>query len=332
MTPTPTVTPTPTLTPTATGTPTVTPTPTLTPTATPSATPSSSPTYTATSTSTATATGTPTATATSTRTPTSTHTATSTSTATVTHTPTVTGTPTRTGTPTQTGTPTSTPTRTRTPTKTATPSTTPTPEGQGAKILYIGVVPNADGCVFCCDEACQDTPTPTPALDLEGRQIFELRNGSQFIIVVEASNGLSGAVPADSLVPTGTSGRPDLQIQATRPLGNGSSTVCDIGTPPAGGGIPAINPPSFDPLDSSITDALNDFACRFEARDRTAPCTILDARRVSGLIVSDAKVQFCDQVSNTEVFPSGDTVVTAKVRDAGGQLGPAKQMIVRIKP
>lgn len=167
-------------------------------------------------------------------------------------------------------------------------------------------------------------------LDPQGRRIFELRAGSQFIIVVEAVRGASGSDVGKSLIPFGMSNRPDLQIQAARPLGNGSLAVCDIGMPPQGGGIPAINPPSFAPASEMISNALNDFACRFEAHSRNEPCTINGPERLPALIVATTDTQFCDAVSQTEVFPPGDTLVTAAVRDLSGQLGPTAQMIVRI--
>lgn len=155
-----------------------------------------------------------------------------------------------------------------------------------------------------------------------------MRTG-QFLIVVEGVRGESGFPPARSLLP-GVDGRPDLQIQNTRPLGDGSSTVCDTGQPPAGGGVPGILPPSFDPLSGLITNALVDFACRFEAFDRTSPCTRSDASGDARLIDPSAEAQFCDIVAATAVFPPGESVLTARLRDALGNVGPTAQIVVRV--
>jgi len=162
-----------------------------------------------------------------------------------------------------------------------------------------------------------------------GRRVYDTRSG-QFIIVVEGLRGASGANVGNSLMPTGLDGRPDLQIQSTNSQGNGSVAVCDTGTPPFGGGIPGINPPRFDAGDAFVTNALLDFACRFEVFTRSAPCTIIDSTRQTGFIEPAATVQFCDIVAATAEFPPGETVLTTRLRDASGQVGPAAQIVVRV--
>lgn len=195
--------------------------------------------------------------------------------------------------------------------------------------------------MFCCDVSCEHTPTPTPALDAEGRQIFSVGGGAQFVIVVEAAPGLSGALPGRSLTPVPPSNRSDLQIESTTNLGvNPTTKVCDTGpASQGGGGIPGINPPNFDENNQMITDALNDFACRFgvfntgSGSSATGPCTKVDATQDPQLVTRGAPsgtIQFCDQVATVAAFPPGDSIVTVKVRDANGNLGSSKQIVIRV--
>lgn len=172
-------------------------------------------------------------------------------------------------------------------------------------------------------------PTPTPVLDALGRQVFEAP-ASQFIIVVEAAPGANGAAVGSSLGAVAPDGRPDLQIQSSVTLGNGSLTVCDKGPPPLGGGIPAINPPSFALGEPLVTDALLDFACRFDVHQRSSPCTVLDATGQPGYIEPAATLQFCNIVAATAALPPGDALLTVRVRDRGGELGPAREIVVRV--
>jgi hypothetical protein len=95
----------------------------------------------------------------------------------------------------------------------------PTPTPNGPPILLFRPVA-ADGCPFCCSFSCQMTPTPTPHLDPQGRQIFT-RNESGFILVLEGGSGVGNEgtyqVNATSgsrtFVPIShSSGRPSLQL------------------------------------------------------------------------------------------------------------------------
>jgi hypothetical protein len=196
-------------------------------------------------------------------------------------------------------------------------------------VLTFRILTRADGCVFCCEPGCAGIPTPTPELDGLGRRVFDTNSG-ELVIVVEAAPGLSGLPVSTSLIP-GANGRPDLQIQNTRGMGNGSLTVCDTGPASSGGGgVPGIPSPSFTLGDPFITNALNDFACRFQAFQPGAPCTLLDASRDPKLINSSATAQFCDFVSPTAALPSGQSLLTVAVRDQSGQLGPTAQVVVRV--
>jgi hypothetical protein len=165
--------------------------------------------------------------------------------------------------------------------------------------------------------------------------VYSLNSG-QFVIVVEGAPGTNGFAVGKSLLPEPPDDRPDLQIENTQDTGyglpgNGSLAVCDTGPVSAGGGgIPGINPTDFSDGDLFITDALNDFACRFEFFSPAAPCTYIDATGDAKLVNSGATAQFCDLVSLTAQFPPGISVITAKLRDDFGNLGPAAQIVVRV--
>ncbi len=219
-----------------------------------------------------------------------------------------------------------------TPPATATPRATSTPgSGIGPKITFFGII-RADGTeVLPTGEASDGTP------------VFSRSNGSGFSIVVEGAPGVFGYQVAPSSYQPDLVTFPDLQIQSNRTLGNGSLAVCDItdpraeGTPVIGGGIPAINPPAFD-LSESTIDAVNDFACRFRdgagnpiARTRAEAC-VLFSNGDYGFVSTETTTQFCGAVDGVMPFPSGDTLLTARLRDVNGNVGPQEQIIVRIEP
>lgn len=243
-----------------------------------------------------------------------------TATETPTDTPTVTATPTRTGTRTATETPADTRTATPTRTITLTPSMTPT-LGAGANIGYIGIL-RADNTLIDAD-----------GTDAEGRPIFDRPNGSGFVIVVEAERGTNNRFPGElSFNPDGP---PDFQIEANRSLGDGSPTVCDNMLPDFGG-VPGIDPPDFSDT-QPITDALNDFGCRFtngagENIGRHPPnegCVLFPDGEY-GFVNSATDVQFCGTVTRPMAFATGDTILTARVLDASGLAGPERQMVIRV--
>ncbi len=159
--------------------------------------------------------------------------------------------------------------------------------------------------------------------------------GYGFSIVVEAKAGSSHARAGSLTFNQGSA--PDLQIQVTRSLGDGSPAVCDD-TPPIIGGVPAINPPNFG-SDAFVADRLNDLGCRFvdgagrkagRACDEATSC-VLGFDGQFGCVAPDTIVQFCGFIGQILTFPSGDTLVTARVRDVQGNLGPAKQLIIRVQ-
>jgi hypothetical protein len=325
--PTATVTPSPTTSPSLSASPSVTPTPSITITPSRTATPTRS--RTPTQTWTSTRTPSPTWSATSTRPPTRTPTGTSTRTATRTWTPT----PTVTNTATQTLTPTAsrTATWTRTPTATITatatlPPTPTVPIVAGPQITFFGLA-----------TASGHRLTPVDVTP-EGSPIYQPLFGAGFIIVVESKSGSSGKAPGVKTLNsslTDPSARPDIQIEANRALGNGSAAVCDIGPAPNQpiGGIPGINPPSFDPTSQMVADALNDFGCRLDSHTASDPCTLTD-NDIPRLVASDTSTQFCTAgvVGHEVEFPQGDTLLTVQWRDTATvpNLSLPRQIIVRV--
>lgn len=320
--------------PTRTSSPPATPsrTATLTATATQTGTPAATATGpTATRTRTGTITRTPTrtptsppgATSTSTRTVTRTATRTSTATRTATRPPTGTATRTRTSTlvPTPTRTATTGPSATSTRTPSRTPTWTPTPDqASGPIIVFLGLL------------RPDDTLIQPDGVDPSGRPIFERPFGFGFQIVVEARPGSSGRPVA--LTTFNDFGRPDLQIQSNRSLGNGSPAVCDV-LPPDPGGVPGIDPPSFAEGEI-ITDRLNDLSCRFidgvgnqRGRNCSNGCVRFESGE-SGCVGGGTTAQYCALVDRNFEFPAGETLITARVRDTQGNLGPPAQLIVRV--
>lgn len=219
----------------------------------------------------------------------------------------------------------------------------PTPTPNGPPILTFRPV-DADGCPYCCSFSCLMTPTPTPQLDAQGRQIFT-RNPSGFILVLEGGSGVgnegSYQVNATSgmrtlIGITNGTGRPSLQLMVQNDTGDGSTAICDI-SPPTAGGVPGFDPPDFnlgvDPpnpaLQTSVTNALEDMACRFDVVSASIPCT----RNMFGdysFLSGGAVRQFCYAVPSAASFPVGDTIVAAQFLGTNGNLGPRKEIVIRV--
>lgn len=176
-------------------------------------------------------------------------------------------------------------------------------------------------------------------VDSQGRSVYELAFGSGFMLVVEAHPGGDGsgvgvdAFHSDAADPTVL---PDLQMLASRSLGNGSAAVCDK-TYPHIGGIPGFFPPEFLPT-QTVADAINDLGCRFDDGTgsplaRSSPldaCTRSDQGFGYGFVDRTSTAQFCTLVNSGWPFPSGDTILVARIRDATGILGAARQIVVRV--
>jgi|GEM_PF-1544489 len=223
------------------------------------------------------------------------------------------------------------PTATPTPTSSE-PTATPLP-ASGPDIVLVGIT------------AADDLLVQPTAIE-DGIPVYELPQGKAFHIVVEARRGASDIPPgADTF---STEGPPSFQIQSTRPLGNGSTEVCD-GESPIPGGVPAVSPPSFAPT-QEIEDALNDFGCRFQnggggdgPPTSGRACTpqfacIRFENGQFGCASPSASLQYCSNVITVnEEFPVGDTVLSVRVLEthvSGREPlpGPVAQMIVRVSP
>ena len=148
--------------------------------------------------------------------------------------------------------------------------------------------------------------------------------------VVEARHGTSGQPVGTNLLPAMATDRPDLWIESDQPLGCNPTALVECRNPGSGaGGVPAVNPPSFGP-DQSITDAITDYACRFDKLTSTTPCTYIDATGDAKLVNPSSEVQFCTNGSLAIAFPLGESHLSVQMRDTGGNLGPTAQIVVRV--
>lgn len=215
------------------------------------------------------------------------------------------------------------------------PTPTPTataglPSG-GPEVTFFGLV-NADGCAACnvANCLCLGTPTRTPEIDMQGRQVFETSMGTGFLLVVEGKPGL-GRAPVGAFVPApipNSSLRPDLQIVADHDLGDGGRDIC------RDDGVPGINPLSFDER-GEVTDSMIDLACRFQPMAPTQPCTFNHFGAMSALTpggLPPGGRQFCLFVSDSLAFQAGtETVMAARLRDTDGDVGTGREIVVRVR-
>jgi hypothetical protein len=170
-------------------------------------------------------------------------------------------------------------------------------------------------------------PVDPTSVDKNGVPTYTTAAGSGFILVVEAKPGegnhevgrrLYAHVEDDPTV------RGDLEIISNRDLGDGSKAVCDRERPTIGG-IPAVNPPSFE-LTQPISDAINDFACRFETFTESDFSCTMDKREVYSFVDQETTTQFCLIIARAYGFPEGTTEVSVRVRDIRGNPGPVKKL------
>lgn len=205
---------------------------------------------------------------------------------------------------------------------------TPTSEAVGPAITYFGIA-RATGYAI--------QPVGTAS---DGTPIFERQLSHGFFLVIEGTPGRNNRPVATSTFnsnPGNPNALPDLQIVVSRPLGDGSALVCDLGPFEPIGGVPATDPPRFGGTQASA-NAVNDLSCRFTARlsstdggEGPGPCT-RNANGDGAFMQSETRVQFCPTtgIGSEIMFPSGDTRVTGRLRDVGGEPGPAASIIVRV--
>jgi len=239
-----------------------------------------------------------------------------------TQTPTAPPTSARSGTPVPTATA-ALPTPTVTTARTAQPaSPTPSSSSTGPVITFFGLARS--------DDTLLPPDTTTPG----GLAVYLRTNGVGFSLVVEGKPGSNRQPVGRSSYQSDLSSLPDLQIEVSRSLGNGSPDVCDNAGPTAGG-VPAIDPPRFD-SSGEVTDAVNDLACRFVdgsghplGRGPSEGC-ILFSGGDQGFVDSSSTIQFCGAVGRALAFPSGDTTVTARLLDVNGTAGAMAQLVVHV--
>jgi len=208
---------------------------------------------------------------------------------------------------------------------------TPTPTPAGPQILAFAVVP-ANGCYWCADDNCNcgGVPTPTPHTGPDP-QVFTWSSGSGMKLVIETNV----AVPTPNSF--GCVG-PSLQVESTNQLGTSPVPLCQDGVPSFSDtdyseSVPAVPTPHFDTPD--VVDALQSFATTFTTYTSAGWCTPdptgypYEGRTIS----AGTTLQFCTYppaITYYQRFPTGDTLVTARLVNAAGTPGPTKQIIVRI--
>lgn len=202
----------------------------------------------------------------------------------------------------------------------ATPTATVPPPRVGPEITYFGV-------------ARADSVSLAPSdFDPDGRPIYIRPFGSGLSLIIEGR-------PGPNRVPVGRSGYddagglPDLQMILSRSIGDGSEVVCDR-RPPLVGGVPATDPFGFSDA-VPVVNAINDLGCRVDdgqgnptARAASEACTINRAAEFTFVDVTST-VQFCLPIAGAWAFQAGDTIVGGRLRDSAGNLGPAREIIVR---
>jgi hypothetical protein len=173
---------------------------------------------------------------------------------------------------------------------------------------------------------------------IEGIPIFERPLGHSFTLVIEAKRGPNNRSPGSvtfNYDPFNPSVRPDLEVVVSRPLGDGSTAVCDDHLPLIGG-IPAA--PTFD-VTQAISNAINDLGCRFldgsgqpGGRTKSEEACTQFSDGLFHFVAQDTRVQFCAAIAAPFAFPTGDTVVMARARDSLGQAGPPASIVIRVLP
>ena len=167
----------------------------------------------------------------------------------------------------------------------------------------------------------------------DGTPIYHHPVGAGFLMVVEGKPGISNSENGRSIYrydANDPTQRPDLEIEVTRPLGDGSLAVCDARRP-AIGGVPGIDPPSFADT-PKVSAAINDLSCRFETFiESNASCT-LNQYGDFEFLNKASKVQFCMVVARSWQFQPGDTLVSVRLRDTDGNPGPVSRFVLRYSP
>jgi hypothetical protein len=175
-----------------------------------------------------------------------------------------------------------------------------------------------------------DTLDEPVGVTKEGWPIFERPFGYGFTIIIEGrtpNNRIPGLSTFDDF------GWPDLQIIVSRPLGDGSPTVCDD-MPPVIGGVPASA--SFAET-QEISNAINDFGCRFvdgsglpTGRGSSEDACTRFPDGTFHFVDPTSRAQFCGPIAPPFGFAVGETTVTVRLRDQNGNAGPPTSFVIRV--
>jgi hypothetical protein len=209
-------------------------------------------------------------------------------------------------------------------------------DGGGNKVVEIGPLISFFGVT-----RADDTLLDQSGMTGDGTPIFTRIAGvtgvaSGFAIVVEGRPGSSGAAVGISSYQADLSSFPDLVVQASRDLGNGSEFVCDdpMVMP---GGVPGKSKADYDETSENIA-RVNDLACRFVdgagepvARQTTADSCV-NFNGDFRFVEPQTTAQFCGFINVPLGFPMGDTTISTRLRDVEGNLGPEAKIIIRVVP
>jgi hypothetical protein len=208
-----------------------------------------------------------------------------------------------------------TPTRTNTRTPTAT-----IPRPFGPEITFFGIA-SADNVVRTPNDETND-----------GVPIYDWPTQAGFIIVVEGRPGTSNR-PLGSCGTMDAAPCPDraaVQVLADRALGNGSAAVCDDALPNIGG-VPAV--PSLDfGGGQMVSDAINDFGCRFDVHTTTLTACTFDELGNFSYVKPLTTLQFCTApaLGQEMSLKPGLTRFKAQIADTAGNIGSTAQFVVRV--
>ena len=89
--------------------------------------------------------------------------------------------------------------------------------------------------------------------------------------------------------------------------------------------VPGINPPNFGET-KKISDAINDFSCRFETFIESDGSCTLNKNGDYSFVSKDTTTQFCMIVARAYMYPVGRTLLSVRLRDSEENPGPVKQM------
>ncbi len=173
-----------------------------------------------------------------------------------------------------------------------------------------------------------DVPLQSDAVDASGRPIYATLFGKGISVIIEARQGTSRN-PVGRTVFNQEGGLPDLQILVSRALGDGSPLVCGGASFELTGGVPGT--PSLEFSDSQpVVDAINDLGCRATDQSPRSPCTRAAGTGLFVFVDAQSTNQFCLPIARDWAFQVGDTIVAARVRDIRGNVGPVREMVVRV--